>query len=127
RLLLLALLVQALRWMLMSVVTDHAWLLVMQGLHAVSFGLRWVACMLIVARVGQRIGAVATIQGLHLTATSLGSVIGMFIAGALFEAHGGAWVFVVSAGLALGAAAFALVYALLPADGFSKGAQENAA
>lgn len=127
RLLLASLLVQALRWLLMSVVTDHTWLLALQGLHAVSFGLRWVACMLIVSRVGQRVGALATIQGLHLTATSLGSVLGMFVAGLLFKSEGGAQVFAVSAGLGVAAAVCALVYCLLPASGWSQVRQENAA
>ena len=117
RLLLLSLVVQALRWALMSVVTEHAWLFVLQGLHAVSFGLRWVACMLIVSRFGQRVGALATIQGLHLTATSLGSVIGMFLAGFLFERAGGARVFAASAGLAVAGAVCALGYSLLAAEG----------
>lgn len=128
RLLLLSLVVQALRWALMSVVTEHAWLFVLQGLHAVSFGLRWVACMLIVSRFGQRVGALATIQGLHLTATSLGSVIGMFLAGFLFERAGGARVFAASAGLAVAGAVCALGYSLLAAEGCARRAgQENAA
>jgi MFS transporter, PPP family, 3-phenylpropionic acid transporter len=127
RLLMLSLVVQALRWVLMSVVTDHAWLLALQGLHAVSFGLRWVACMLIVSRIGQRVGALATIQGLHLTATSLGSVLGMFLAGLLFKSAGGSHVFAASAGLAAAGSVCALVYSLLPADGWERVRQENAA
>lgn len=106
KLLLLSLLVQGVRWALMAVVRDHAWLFVLQGLHAVSFGLRWVASMQIVAELGQRAGAMATVQGLHLTASSAGSVLGMFIAGAIYRENG-AGVFAVSALLAVLAAAFA--------------------
>lgn len=116
RLLLLSVLVQAVRWVLMSVVTDHSLLLGLQALHAVSFGLRWVACMQIVSRLGQRVGALATIQGLHLTATSVGSVVGMFLAGMLYKSEGGDAVFVASAVLAGAAAVCALVYSQMPAS-----------
>jgi PPP family 3-phenylpropionic acid transporter len=109
-LLLVALLVQGLRWCLMSVVNDPAWLLSGQCLHAISFGLRWVACMQIVSALGQRVGALATVQGLHLTATSMGSVLGMFLAGYLYEVKGGNWVFAVSAGLAFFAAGFGWLF-----------------
>lgn len=114
RLLLLSVIVQAVRWVLMSVITDHTLLLGLQALHAVSFGLRWVACMQIVSRFGQSVGALATIQGLHLTATSVGSVLGMFLAGMLYKSEGGDAVFVASAVLAGAAAVCALIYSQMP-------------
>lgn len=110
KLLWLALLVQGLRWCAMTVVTAPGWLLGMQTLHAVSFGLRWVACMQIVSLLGQRVGALATMQGLHLTATSVGSVLGMFAAGALYEARGGGAVFAASAVMAFAAAGFGVAF-----------------
>lgn len=110
KLLLLALLVQGLRWCLMTVVTAPAWLLGMQTLHAVSFGLRWVASMQIVSLLGQRVGALATMQGLHLTASSVGSVVGMFGAGALYSTSGGEAVFAASAVVAFVAAGFGVAF-----------------
>lgn len=107
RLLLLSLVVQCLRWVLMTRLSDHGWLLAAQVLHAVSFGLRWVSSMQIISRLGQSIGALATVQGLHVTATSLGSVVGMFLAGRVYQASGGSAVFTLSAGLAALGAAFA--------------------
>lgn len=105
-LLLASLCVQVGRWVFLASVTHQGWLMSMQVLHALSFALRWIATMQLVSIYGQRIGAQATVQGFNLTANSLGSVAGMFLAGWLYEAHGGASVFWVSAVIATSALPF---------------------
>jgi MFS transporter, PPP family, 3-phenylpropionic acid transporter len=109
-LLVVALCVQVGRWIFLATVTHHGWLIAMQVLHAVSFALRWVATMQMVSQHGMRIGAQATVQGFNLTAHSIGSVCGMFLAGWLYKAHGSASVFWASAAIA----ACAVPLAFLP-------------
>ncbi len=108
RWLLIALLFQALRWALLAWLSNPWLLVALQPLHALSFGLRWVSTMWIIGQFASQSSASASVQGLHLTAHSLGSVLGMLTFGWLYEAHGGASVFLVSAVVALLAAGFAL-------------------
>jgi MFS transporter, PPP family, 3-phenylpropionic acid transporter len=114
-LLVIALCVQVGRWLFMATVTHHAWLIGMQFLHALSFALRWIATMQLVSQYGQRIGAQATVQGFNLTANSIGSVLGLFLAGWLYKAHGGAAVFWASAVIAACAVPFTLMRGFQPA------------
>lgn len=99
-----SLLVSALRWLFLSQVSSFGWLLAFQPLHAITFGLRWVASMALVRHFATE-RTLATSQGLFLTATAIGQAIGMLAWGTLY-AKIGAGVFLYSAlvsMLALGA------------------------
>jgi MFS transporter, PPP family, 3-phenylpropionic acid transporter len=123
-LLLLALCVQVGRWVFLASVTDHAWLISMQVMHALSFALRWIATMQIVSQYGHRLGAQATVQGFNLTANSIGSVLGMFLAGWLYTSHGGSGVFWASAGIAACAIPIVLLRSV-QAGGMSEGVSQS--
>ena len=83
--------VAALRWFLFGSITSVPWLLALQPLHALSFGVVWIAAL---AHLKQRSqGAVATAQGLFGSALSLGGVSGMLLWGPLYHRAGGAAVF----------------------------------
>jgi MFS transporter, PPP family, 3-phenylpropionic acid transporter len=102
-LLLISLLLGAVRWTLLGVLDDPFLILLLQPLHAITFGLRWLAGMQIVRR--QAVGSgLATAQGVHLATFALGSVIGTLIFSALFKSLGGHQVFLWCAVTALGAA-----------------------
>lgn len=90
----------SLRWALLAVVTSAPVLLVLQPLHAVSFGLVWVAEVTYTSRRFPS-SSLATAQGLFVTAMGAGSVIGMLLWGAVYQHWGGSFVFA-------GAACFAV-------------------
>jgi len=81
----------ALRWLLLGSITRVGWLLLLQPLHALSFGVVWIAA---VAHLKQRSQpALATAQGLFGSALSLGGVSGMLVWGPLYQRAGGPAVF----------------------------------
>jgi MFS transporter, PPP family, 3-phenylpropionic acid transporter len=105
-LLFVSLLGTALRLLVLSRLQSLSWLLPLQPLHAITFGLRWVASMALVRSFAAR-NAMATSQGLFLTATALGTAAGMLLWGTLHHRLGAA-VFLWAGAVAL-AAAFATV------------------
>jgi PPP family 3-phenylpropionic acid transporter len=92
RLVLAAVAGAAVRWALIASVPSVTVLCFLQPLHAISFGLWWVASL---AYVRERApsGALATAQGLFSAATALGSVAGMLAWGTVYRSAGGAAVF----------------------------------
>jgi PPP family 3-phenylpropionic acid transporter len=81
----------SLRWLLLGSITSVPWLLAMQPLHALSFGVVWIGA---VAHLKQRSQpALATAQGLFSSALALGGVAGMLTWGPLYQRAGGAAVF----------------------------------
>jgi len=99
----------ACRWALLAVVRSTPILLALQPLHAVSFGLVWVAE---VAYTSRRFppSSLATAQGLLATAMGAGSVLGMLVWGPVYTRWGGSFVFAGAACFAVcaSASAFAL-------------------
>jgi PPP family 3-phenylpropionic acid transporter len=107
RLLGFALAAACVRWILLSVVRSSPVLLLLQPLHALSFGLMWLAA---VSYTSQRFPphSLATAQGALVTAVGAGNIVGMLIWGPMYARAGGAWVFAGAAGFAALAAGFAL-------------------
>jgi PPP family 3-phenylpropionic acid transporter len=92
RILALTLLGAAVRWALIASVRSLPALLLLQPLHAVSFGLWWVASLRHVKdRAPPR--ALAAAQGLFMAATGAGAVLGMLAWGGLYRRSGGALTF----------------------------------
>lgn len=98
----------ALRWALLAVVRSSPILLMLQPLHAISFGLVWVAEVAYTSRRFR--SSLATAQGLLATAMGAGSVVGMLIWGPVYTRWGGSFVFAGAACFAVcaSASAFAL-------------------
>jgi PPP family 3-phenylpropionic acid transporter len=86
------------RWALIALVRSSALLLALQPLHALSFGLCWLASVNFTSRRFPS-HSLATGQGLVATVTGAGSVLGMITWGSLYQRVGGPPVFA-------GAAAF---------------------
>lgn len=80
------------RWALMGIVSDLTLLLMLQPLHALSFGLRWLCSLLLVRRFATE-ATLATGQGLFLAAHALGGASGMLLWGQVYDRQGGAQVF----------------------------------
>jgi MFS transporter, PPP family, 3-phenylpropionic acid transporter len=110
RLLAFALLGAAARWALLASLRSLPVLLALQPLHALSFGLWWVAS---VAFVKERAPAqaLATAQGLFSAAIAVGSVAGMLVWGAVYRRAGGAAVFGAAGAIALAGALLATSWA----------------
>lgn len=91
--------VVALRWALVASVSSLTVLLWLQPLHAVTFGLVWVAAL---AYTKERAPAhvLATAQSLFSIATGVGAGLGMLAWGALYAAGKGPIVFTVAAAVA---------------------------
>ncbi len=106
RLLTLSLLIAALRWCLIGTVTDVGLLLLLQPLHALTFGLRWLVMLEWVRTFSAR-EFLATSQGLFLTASSVGASAGMVAWGTTYDEVSGPAAFAGAAGVALCAAAIA--------------------
>jgi len=109
-LLTLALSVAAVRWALLAVVRSSAVLLLLQPLHAISFGLVWLAEVSYTSRRFAS-NSPGTAQGLLVTAMGAGSSAGMLIWGPVYQRWGGSIVFAGAACFAVCASgsAFALV------------------
>jgi MFS transporter, PPP family, 3-phenylpropionic acid transporter len=103
-LLIVSLAVGTLRWGLMAFTRDPFWVLAYQPLHAISFAVRWLACMQIVREHGSE-GGMGTLQGVHLAAFSSGSVLGTLLFGGLYKQLGGHQVY----GLIAACSAFAVL------------------
>lgn len=106
-LLLTALLVGALRWGLLASHLELWWLFAAQPLHAITFGLRWVACMQLVQRLSVQ-GNIATLQGLYVAASAVGGGLGMVLWGSGYDLVGGQRVYWGAAGVSMAAAALVL-------------------
>lgn len=113
RLLVVAFVGGALRWTLIATVKSVPVLLALQPLHAISFALFWVTSIDHVRRLAPR-EILATAQGVFNAAVGAGAVTGMFVWGAIFEAHGGATTFACAAGAAACAALAAAGTAVRP-------------
>jgi MFS transporter, PPP family, 3-phenylpropionic acid transporter len=107
RLLAIAFAVASMRWVLLSVLRSSAILLILQPLHAFSFGLVWLAA---VSYTSERFPpqSLATAQGLVVTAVGAGSIVGMLLWGPVYARGGGAFVFAGAACFAALASAFAV-------------------
>ncbi len=100
----------AVRWSILAVVRSVPALLALAPLHAVSFGLCWVASLAYVkARAPAH--ALATAQGLFSAAVAAGSVAGMVTWGAVYRRAGGGAVFAGAAAVSLGASILAAAWA----------------
>jgi PPP family 3-phenylpropionic acid transporter len=82
----------ALRWVAMALVRSPAVILLLQPLHALSFGLAWVAAVTYTSRRFPP-HLLATAQGLFSTAMATGAVCGMVTWGSVYHHAGGAIVF----------------------------------
>jgi PPP family 3-phenylpropionic acid transporter len=109
-LVLFALIGAAARWVLLATVGSFAALLALQPLHAISFGLWWIASL---AYVKERAPAqaLATAQGLFSAATAVGSVVGMLAWGETYRRAAGPVVFGAAAVTALVASLVAKAWA----------------
>jgi PPP family 3-phenylpropionic acid transporter len=96
-----------LRFALLSTVTGQAAILATQALHAVTFGL-WYLALVRYVQVRAPARARATVQAVAQGATALGSMAGSLAGGRLMEAAGGGAVFQMAAGAAAAAAVFYL-------------------
>jgi PPP family 3-phenylpropionic acid transporter len=118
RALAIALAVAALRWFAMAHVHEPVVILLMQPVHAITFGLFWVSATAL-ARDYAGPEAVAAGQGMLATTMGVGSMLGTSFAGAVLEQRGGSAMWTVAAALAGTAAVIALVHvrvrATLPA------------
>jgi MFS transporter, PPP family, 3-phenylpropionic acid transporter len=98
----------SLRWLCLSRVTSAAAILLLQPLHGITFGMFWVAGVLLVRDRGH--AAPTAAQGLFAAALGVGSLVGMNVAGRLLEAGGGPLVYGAAAGAAAAATACAVIY-----------------
>ncbi len=99
-----------LRWLLMSGLSSTDLAFGLQPLHAVSFGLVWLSSLEYVRRSSDA-RTLGSAQGAFMAANAVGGVLGMITWGPLYASQGGASVFMLAAGLSIGAAA--LAYAVL--------------
>ncbi len=89
RLLAVSFALSAARWWLVAALHSASWIVVLQLLHAFSFGIYWAAAMAWIADcVPSKLRA--TGQVLFSTATGLASMLGYLIVGRLYDASGGA-------------------------------------
>ena len=107
RLLTFSLAFGAARWLLIAAIDDKDVLLVLQPLHAISFGLMWVSAMAVLKREIGSLG-MGTGQGLYMTAMSFGSALGIWLWGPLMQSVGAGNVFWGAALFQGSAALFAL-------------------
>ncbi|MCA9639239.1 MAG: MFS transporter [Myxococcales bacterium] len=89
-----------LRWLLLAAAPSLGLALVLQPLHAISFGLTWLSALAVIQEQAPQ-SARATAQGAFSTASALGGSSGALLWGTLYEAQGGRAVFLVAAGIAL--------------------------
>lgn len=100
----------AVRWALLARLRSLPVLLALQPLHALSFGLWWIASLAYVRRRAPG-HALATAQGLFSAALAAGSVAGMLAWGAIYQRSGGGAAYRAAAVIALAAAALATLWA----------------
>lgn len=88
--------VMVLRWALLSTVSSLKLLLLLQPLHALTFGLMWVSAIGVLKReLGEK--GTATAHGLFSSSNALGAAAGLSIWGVLYQATSGATVFALAA------------------------------
>ncbi|WP_437526059.1 MFS transporter [Sorangium sp. So ce726] len=100
----------SLRWALLSYVRFWPALLAIQPLHAISFGMMWVAS-LAYTRDRSPPEILATAQGLFSASAGAGSVVGMLVWGELYKRGGGTLTFGVASITALIAFVLAVTFA----------------
>lgn len=100
----------SLRWLLMAVLPGTLPILLMTPLHALSFGVVWVASLAFVKEraPGYMLG---TAQGLFQAVVGAGSVCGMLVWGPLYEKRGGEVTFATAAIVSACAFAMAVAFA----------------
>lgn len=109
----------ALRWICLSLLASTSLAFMLQPLHAVSFGLMWMASLEYVRRVSAP-AALGSAQGAFMAANAAGGVLGMLSWGTLYASRGGPFVFRLAALLSLAAAALmAIVFSRARALGGS--------
>lgn len=98
----------AFRWLCIAFIERNDLLIATQPLHAISFGMMWVASL---AHVRSRVPAriLATGQGVFSASIAVGCVLGVFCFGLLYEREGGRRTFIVAAILSVLAALLALI------------------
>jgi MFS transporter, PPP family, 3-phenylpropionic acid transporter len=109
RLVALAMGAAVVRWALIAFVSSPGLVLAAQPLHALTFGLWWLASTAYTRRRAPLV-ALATAQGLFAAATGVGSVTGMLTWSALYQRAGGGATFSGAALVSAGACAAALVW-----------------
>lgn len=93
-----ACLVCTFRWVFLSQATDVTWILLLQPVHGIAFGLMWVSAIGVLKReVGNK--GTATAQGLFASAIALGATIGITTWGPFYERFGSEDLFLVAATL----------------------------
>ncbi len=107
RLLTFSLAFGAARWLLIAAIDNKDVLLLLQPLHAISFGLMWVSAMAVLKREIGTLG-MGTGQGLYMTAMSIGSALGIWLWGPLMQSIGAGHVFWGAAIFQAAGAVFAL-------------------
>jgi MFS transporter, PPP family, 3-phenylpropionic acid transporter len=102
-----ALAAASVRWLLLVIVRSPTLILLLQPLHALSFGLVWLAA---VSYTSRRFPAhsLATAQGLFVTAVGAGSIVGMLTWGPVYQHAGGSWMFAGAACFSACASGFAV-------------------
>jgi PPP family 3-phenylpropionic acid transporter len=88
-----------LRWMILSLARDDVAILAAQTLHGLSFGL-WYLAMVDFVQNETPDDLRATVQAVAATSTSLGTMLGYTLGGAVFEVSGGGLTFQVAAAAA---------------------------
>jgi MFS transporter, PPP family, 3-phenylpropionic acid transporter len=91
----------AFRWLCLSWISSTPLAFLLQPLHAVSFGLMWMASLAYVRRVAEP-HTLGSAQGAFMAANAAGGVLGMLAWGPLYASHGGAFVFRMAAALSCG-------------------------
>lgn len=108
RLVVLATAAGVLRWTLLASVTSLPLLMLLQPLHALSFGLLWVSALAVLKERAAGSG-LATAQGLFSASMATGSTLGMSVWGPIYASSGGEGVFGGAALVACGATIAALL------------------
>jgi PPP family 3-phenylpropionic acid transporter len=99
----------SLRWGLIALVRSEVLLFALQPLHALSFGVVWLASVSYSKdRAAPEI--LATSQGLFVAATGVGSIVGIFAWGPLYQQAGGRTMFGMASAFAAAATLSALAF-----------------
>jgi PPP family 3-phenylpropionic acid transporter len=93
----------AFRWLCMASLGSTTLAFILQPLHAVSFGLMWMASLRYVRRVSEP-HTLGSAQGAFMAANAAGGVLGMLVWGPLYASGGGSVVFLAAAALSCSAA-----------------------
>lgn len=100
----------AVRWALLGRVTSAFAILALQPLHGITFSCFYASGVMIMRARAQH-ETPTTAQGLYSACVSAGTVIGLSMAGRIFDRFGGAALFSVAGAVAAGAWLFALRFA----------------